>query len=324
MKAAYIGHYGSPDVIEFKEMPKPDIKHNQVLVQVIASSVTTADWRLRAAAFPGILWLPGRLMMGLFSPKNKIPGMDFAGRVVAVGRDVTEFKMGDRVFGLAQHSAHAEFLVVENEGCIALMPENVDFYQAAAVPFAGLSALVFLRDFAEVKPGQRVLINGASGGVGVYMVQLAKHFGAHVTGVCSSANIDLVKSIGADRVIDYTVDDFTKGEARYDHILDTIGKTHFQSCKKVLEPGGTFIPLELGLREIRDAICPFGKAGRKIKIGVSGDNKEDLTILRDLLEQGAINPVIDTRYPFSQIAEAHRKVESRHKVGSVIIDIAIT
>ncbi len=321
MKAATYQKYGSADVVEIKKVARPTIKDNEVLVKVYATSVTTADWRLRASAFPIYAWLPGRIMFGLFVPKNKILGMDFSGRIVAKGKNVTQFKGGDEVFGFAGNGAHAEYLAISEDDAMVKKPVNLGYDEAAAVPFGALSALVFLRDFAQIKTGQRVLINGASGGVGVFAVQLAKHFGADVTGVCGTAKLNLVKSIGADHVIDYTAEDFANTAEPYDIILDTVGTTSFSRSKPALTPSGVYVPLEFGLKEIFQSMLTSMIGTKKVVIGISGDSKDDLAFISDLLQRGEIRPVIDAHYPLDRIADAHRRVESRHKTGSVVVSV---
>jgi NADPH:quinone reductase-like Zn-dependent oxidoreductase len=319
MKAAIYRKYGPADVVEIGEADRPQIKDDEVLVEVAATTVTTADWRFRASAFPGIMWPLGRLIAGVITPRNKILGGEFAGRVVERGPKVTRFDVGDDVFGFSGARAHAEYLAVRADGPVARKPPNLSYEEAAAAPFGGQSALAFLRDFAKVKPGQKVLIGGASGGVGVFAVQLAKHFGAEVTGVCSGANVELVRSLGADHVIDYTKDDFAASGATYDLILDTAGTMSFSRARPVLSPTGIFLPIEFGGREIGQALLKRLTGGQKVMIGISSDNRENIEALAALLESGAIRPVIDARFAFDEIAEAHRRVESRHKRGSVVI-----
>ena len=319
MKAATYAKYGPADVLSIEDIPRPEIGDTEVLVKVYASSVTTADWRIRASAFPGYAWLPGRLMFGLFRPRNKVLGTDFAGRVVSVGAQVTRFKLGDEVFGFAGAGGHAEYVAVSQDAAMARKPKSLDYEQAAAVPFGALSALVFLRDFAKLQSGERVLINGASGGVGVWAVQIAKQLGAHVTGVSSAANLDLVRSLGADRVLDYASDDITRTGELYDVILDTVGSTSFARAKRALTPKGRFVPLEFGLREIWQSLTGALRGGKRVVIGVSSDTRDDLEYLADLLARGKVTPVIDSSYALDRIAEAHRKVESRHKTGAVVI-----
>lgn len=319
MQAATYAKYGPADVLSITDIPRPEVKPTEVLVKVYATSVTTADWRIRASAFPGYAWLPGRLMFGLFRPKQKVLGSDFAGRIVAKGDAVTRFKGGDEVFGMSMTGAHAEYIAVSQDAAIAPKPAGLDYDQAAAIPFGALAALVFLRDFARIKPGHKVLINGASGGVGIYAVQLAKHFGATVTGVASTRNLDLVRSAGADHVIDYTRTDFARAGGAYDIILDTVGATTFAQSRKALTPNGVYVPLEFGLREIFQSLRTAITGGQRVKLGVSGDSRADLDYLADLLDSGALVAVIDSTYPLDQIAEAHRRVESRHKTGAVIV-----
>lgn len=319
MKAALYDSYGPADVLHVSDVERPEIGDGDLLVQVHATTVTTADWRLRASAFPGIMWLPGRMMFGLLAPRNKVLGHEFAGRVVSRGKDVTRFKLGDAVFGFSGGGAHAQYLAVGENAAIAKMPAGTGYDEAASVPFGAVAALVFLRDVAKLKPGHRVLVLGASGGVGVYAVQIAKHIGAEVTGVASAANLDLVKSLGADHVIDYGKQRPTDGAETYDLIFDTAGIATFAGVKRALAPKGVYIPLEFGAREIRQALVTSMTGGRRVVIGVNGDAREDMEYVAGLLERGAIRPVIDSRYPLERIADAHRRVETRHKTGSVVV-----
>lgn len=321
MKAAIYEKYGSADVVEIKDVARPEIGENEVLVMVYATTVTTADWRFRASDFPAAFWLPGRLMAGLFAPKKKILGHEFAGRVVSVGETVTRFKLGDEVFGFSDGGAHAEYLAIGEDAAITRKPANIAYDGAAAVPFGALSALVFLRDFGKLRQGQRVLVNGASGAVGSYAVQLAKHFGAEVTGITSTGNVDLVRSLGATRVIDYSREDFTRDGAVYDLVFDTVGKISVARAKTVLKDGGVFIPLVFGLTEVVQSLVSSVFGRRKVVIGVSGDTKEDLEFIRKLLETGELRPVIDGHYPLERIADAHRRVESGHKVGAAVVTV---
>ena len=322
MKAAIYNTYGEADVVSVQDMPTPQIGNSEILVKVQSSAVSTADWRLRASAFPGILWLPARLMTGLFKPKNKVLGTDFAGQLVELGQCVSKFSLGDRVYGFCLHGGHAEYLAIDADKAICRIPDALNYDAAAAVPFGALSALVFLRDFAEIKPGQRVLIVGATGGVGVFAVQLAKQMGAEVTGVCSTDNLDLLRSLGADHVIDYKQEDYTAHTETYDVILDTVGGTDFGKCKRALTANGVFIPLEFSVREMMQALVTSVLGGKRVRLGVSGDTAVDLEYLSVLLGRGDIRPVIDGVYPLVKIAEAHRRVEGRHKTGSVVIRVA--
>jgi len=320
MRAAVYDTYGPAEVVSLQNIARPDIGPAEVLVQVIASSVTTADWRIRASAFPAYSWLFGRLMFGLFRPRNPVLGMEFAGRVVEVGRDVTKFAVGDEVFGMAARGAHAELLAVAQDAAIAKKPSNVAFHEAAAVPFGAIASLVFLRDHGKITAGQRVLVNGAAGGLGVFAVQLAKHFGAHVTAVTSAGNRDLVRALGADRAIDYRAGDWAAADEQYDVVIDPVGKTSFAQASRVLRPDGIYVPIEFGVGDIFRAL--LHRKGPKTSIGISTDSQADLDIVAGLLESGAIRPVIDGRYPLSRIHDAYRRVETRHKTGSVVVDVA--
>jgi NADPH:quinone reductase-like Zn-dependent oxidoreductase len=322
MKAALYDSYGPAAVLQIGDVARPEIGDGEVLVQVHATTVTTADWRLRASAFPGIMWLPGRLMFGLFAPRNRVLGHEFSGRVVSRGKDVTRFRLGDAVFGFSNGGAHAQYLAIGEDAAIAKMPAGTGYDEAAAVPFGAVAALVFLRDVAKLKPDQKVLVLGASGGVGVYAVQIAKHIGAEATGVASTANVDLVASLGADRVIDYRKQEITDNAEKYDLVFDTAGIATFATAKRALAPQGVYIPLEFGAREIWQALVTSMSGGRRVVIGVNGDTREDMEYVAELLEKGAIRPVIDSRYPLERIADAHRRVETRHKTGSVVVTVA--
>ena len=319
MKAAIYRRYGPADVVSIENVPDPAPKPGEVLVDVHASTVTTADWRMRAAAFPGALWLPGRLMTGLFRPRRRILGGDFSGRVAALGAGVTRFAVGDDVFGFAGHGAHAGRLAMPATGAIAAKPPRLTHAEAASAPFGGLAALVFLRDFARVEAGQRVLILGATGGVGVFAVQLARHFGAHVTATAGPEKSDLVRSLGADVLIDHRREDFARAAEPFDVILDTVGATDFAKARRALAPSGVYVPLDIGLREMAQRIATMRGDGQRIAIGVSSDTAPDLELLAGLLEAGTIRPVIDSTYPLDRIVDAHRRVESRRKTGAVVV-----
>ncbi len=322
MKAVVYDRYGPPEVLRQSEVAKPTIGESYILVRVRASAVTTADWRIRAAAFPGVLWLPGRLMFGLFRPRNRVLGTDFAGEVVETGPSVTRFRPGDRVFGFAGKGAHAEFVAVPETGAVVATPEALSDEEAAALPFGGLSALVFLRDFAGLKAGQRVAIVGASGNVGSYAVQIAKALGAEVTGVASGRNAELVRSLGADRFVDYTRDDVTAEDSRYDVIFDTVGATDFVRARRALTPNGLFLPLNFGLREMLQALRSKIFGGPRVVTAVSGDTWEDLESLVAMVSEGALRPVVDSHYPLERITDAYRRVEGRHRRGAVVLSNA--
>lgn len=325
MQACIYESYGTADVVRLGEVARPRVKAGEVLVKVHAAGVTTADWRFRAAAFPRGSQLAGRLMLGLFRPRNPVLGMDFAGVVAAVGKNVTRFQVGDRVFGATspmRRGAHAEYAVVKESGAIVRTPAGLTDQQAAAIPFGGTSALAFLRDFGRVRPGQRVLIVGGSGSVGTWAVQLARHLGAEVTAVSSTRNLELVRSLGAHRVVDYTAGDPLGDEGKtYDLIFDTVGVTSFASSRDRLSPQGTYLPLNPGPKEMWQGLLTSRSKGKRVKAAISGNTRAGLEVLVELIETGALKPIIDRVYPMARIADAHRHVEGRHKRASVVIDI---
>jgi NADPH:quinone reductase-like Zn-dependent oxidoreductase len=324
MQACIYETYGSAEVVKVGEVATPEPRADEVLVEVRATSVTTADWRFRASAFPGAFWLPGRLMVGLFRPRKGILGMDFSGVVTAIGRDVTRFAVGDSVFGATnpfRRGAHAEYVAVEESGAIVHKPSSLSHEQAAAIPFGACSAQAFLGDFAALKPSQRVLIVGASGGVGVWAVQVARQLGAEVTAVCSTRNVELVRSLGAHHVIDYTLGAIIGGDATYDVIFDAVGVTTFRECKPALTETGMYLPLTCGMREMVQALLTLGGRGKRLKFATSSNTRAGLELTLRQIEAGALRPVIDQVYPMDQIAEAHRRVEGRHKRGSVVVAI---
>lgn len=325
MQACIYERYGSADVVRTGEVAMPRIRANEVLVRVAATSVTTADWRSRSSSLSGVFWLPGRLMLGLFRPKKPILGMDFSGVVTEVGRDVTRFRAGDRVFGSVswrRMGAHAEYVAVQESDAVLHKPSFLSDEEAAAIPFGANAALAFLRDFAVLQPGQRVLIVGASGSVGSWAVQLARHLGAEVTGVCSARNMELVRALGAHHVVDYASGALPRNGETYDLVFDTVGVTTFSGCKAALSATGTYVPLNSGLREIVQSLFTARSRGRKVKFGISANTRESLQTVVDLIEKGVLRPVVDRVYPMAQIADAHRHVEARHKRGSVIVTMA--
>lgn len=326
MQACIYETYGAADLVQVAEVDKPDIRPDELLVQVRAAAVTTADWRFRASEFPRVFWLLGRLMTGLLRPRNPVLGMDFSGVVEAVGSDVTRYRVGDRVFGSTdamRRGAHAEYVAVRETAAIVRKPAHLSDEQAAAIPFGANTALAFLRDFAKLRAGERALIVGASGGVGVWALQLARHLGAEVTAVCSARNAELVRSLGAQHVVDYAAQGgiFEAGDA-YNLILDTVGVTSFDACRTALATHGTYLPLNAGLREIVQALLTWRSTGKRVTFRVSGNTRESLEDVVDLIERGVWKPVVDRVYPMHDIAAAHRHVESRHKRGSVIIRMA--
>lgn len=322
MLAVTCRHYGPPDVLKIEEVARPTIRADEVLVRVRSSSVTSGDVRMRAFRGAGIFWFPMRLLFGVLRPRNPITSMEFAGSVEAVGPSTTGFRVGDVVFGMKIGGANAEYLAVRASSAIAAKPDGLSFEEAAVTPFGALSALDFLRNFVQIKPGQRILIHGASGAVGVFAVQLAKHFGAHVTGVCSAANFDLVASLGADRVIDYSKTDFTQEPDVYDAILDTVGGTSFSKCKRVLAPRGRHVFVVQTLTQLMQALWTAMRPGKRVIVGFSGgDSKEDLLLIKRLIEEGQIRPVIDRAYSLQDVVDAHRFVDAGRKRGGVVLSV---
>lgn len=325
MKAAVYRKYGSPDVLELGTVEKPAIGDNDVLIRVRATSVTSADCRLRSFNVPSGFWLPGRLALGVFRPRITVLGSELAGEVVSVGKDVTRFKTGDQVFGGdGKLRCHAEYKSMSEDGPLAIKPANLTFAEAAAVAFGGNTALVFLRDRGKIRSGEKVLIIGASGSVGTAAVQLAKHFGAEVTGVCSAANLDLVKSIGADKAIDYTKEDFAENGETYDVILDTVGAASIAHSKDSLGKGGRLLLVVAGLGPT--VFAPLWTAitrSKRVFAGPAAYSAENVRFLAELIQAGQFKPVIDRHYPLEQIAEAHAYVDSGRKKGNVVITLGI-
>jgi 2-desacetyl-2-hydroxyethyl bacteriochlorophyllide A dehydrogenase len=313
MKAVVIRRYGSPEVLQYEDVELPKIKPNQLLVKVHASCVNPVDWKIRQ----GML----KLLTG-----NKFPmilGFDLSGEVLEIGSQVTRFKPGDAVYGSVDllGGAYAELAAVP-ENNAALKPINMTHEEAASLPVAALTALQSLRDLGNVQTGQSVLVNGASGGVGIFAVQIAKALGVQVTAVCSTKNIELVKSLGADRIIDYTQQDFTQDSAHYDIILDAVAKQSFSSCKKVLKPNGIYVTtlpsLEIFVQIILTALIP----GKKAKFILETPRSQDLVYLRELIEAGKIRSVIDRTYPLQELAAAHAYSETERTVGKIAIAVA--
>lgn len=325
MQAVVYTEYGSANVLKLKKVEKPTPRADQVLIKVRAATVTTGDVNVRGFTFvpPGFGFVP-RLMFGLSKPRKPILGTELAGEIVAIGQNVTSFKPGDQVFGIDSDTmgAYAQYVCRPATGALAIKPSNLTYEEAAAIPFGAGTALYFLRDKGHLRSGQKVLVNGASGGVGTYAVQLAKVYGAHVTGVCSATNLALVQSLGADAVIDYAQEDFARSGETYDLIFDTVvGQTSFARCKNSLKPNGRYLAVAGGLREIVQMLWTSLVGDKKVVAGSPPESKAALISLRELVEAGQIKPAIDRRYPLEQIVEAHRYVDQGHKKGNVVITV---
>jgi 2-desacetyl-2-hydroxyethyl bacteriochlorophyllide A dehydrogenase len=322
MKAIVFTKYGPPDVLQLKEVEKPVPKDNEVLIRIYATTVTAGDCEIRRFEVPILFWLPIRIYMGIIKPRIKILGQELAGEIESVGKDVKLFGKGDQVFAAAdaRFGAYAEYKCLPSTNVMTIKPVNMTYGEAAGVPVGGLNALHFLRK-GNIQSGQKVLIYGATGSIGTFAVQLAKYFGAEVTGVCSTTNLELVNSLGADRVIDYTKEDFSKNGETYDVIFDTVGKSSFSRSKRSLKKKGFHLLANPGLSQTVRGLWTSITSSKKVIIALASYRTEDLVFLKELIEAGKIKSVIDRRYPLEQIAEAHRYVEKGHKKGSVVITV---
>ncbi len=322
MKAIVCTMYGPPEVLQLKEVEKPVPTNNEVLVKIYATTVSIADSRVRGFRVPWSFWIPARIALGLRKPKKAILGGVFAGEIETIGKSVNRFKQGDKVFAFIGHNfgAYAEYICISENECLALKPTNLNYEEAAAIPWGGATALHFLRK-AGIRQGQKVLIYGASGAIGTSAVQLAANFGAEVTGVCSISNLDLVKSLGAAGVIDYTAEDFSKTGEKYDVIFDTVGKASVRGCIQSLKKNGMYI------HAVAAPLVTF-----RVKFSLIFSNKKftggsffpkavDLIYLKELVEAGKLKPVIDRSYSLEEIVEAHRYVDKGHKKGNVVITL---
>lgn len=323
MRAAVCTRYGPPEVVEVQEVDTPVPAADEVRVRVRATTVSSGDRRIRAWDMPRGFGLLGRLAVGVRRPRAPILGTDVAGEVDAVGDEVTRFAPGDEVFGAtgAGFGAHAEYVCLPEDGALAAKPADVTHDQAAAIPFGGVAALYFLRDLGDVEPRDAVLVNGASGAVGTAAVQLASHFGAEVTGVSSTANLELVRSLGAADVIDYTREDPTAEGGPYDIVFDTVGTLPFSRCKPTLTPDGVYLSAVAGLPEFARVLWTGVTGGRRVKAGVAVETRDAVEFLRDRIEAGDLEAIVDRRYPLEEIAEAHRHVDTRHKRGNVVVTV---
>ncbi len=323
MKAIVCTKYGPPDVLQLKEVEKPIPKDNEVLIKIFATTVSSGDYRIRGFKVNPLMWLPMRIGMGFRGPRKKILGFALAGEIESVGKDVKLFKAGDQVFGSTGFGfgAYAEYKCLPEKADLVIKPANLPYEEAACIPFGGPTALYYLRK-GKIQSGQKVLIFGASGAVGTAAVQLVRYFGAEVTGVCSTTNLDLVKSLGADKVVDYTQEDFIKSGESYDIIFDTIGKSPFSGCVRSLTKKGFYLrAVHMELLPLVHGLWTGMTSSKKVIGGIASDKKEDLIFLKELIEAGKIKPVIDRRYPLEQTAEAHGYAEKGHKKGNVVITV---
>ena len=330
MKASLYTEYGTPDVLHLAEVKKPAPKDNEILIRIHATTVNFGDLlgrnfkavTPRKFNMPFFFWLPARLAFGLNKPRQPILGSEFAGEVEAVGATVTRFKVGDQVFGYSGQSmgAYAEYVCMPERGTVSIKPANMTYEEAAAIPYGAIMALSLLRK-ANIQPGHKVLINGASGGIGSAAIQLAKHFGAEVTGVCGTPRLGFVKSLGADRVIDYTQEDFTQNGETYDLIFDILGKSSFPHIKRSLKSNGILLFASFKTKQLLQMLWTSRIGSQKVICALAPGSREDLLTVKELVEAGKITAIIDRCYPLEQAAEAHRYVESGRKAGNVVITV---
>jgi NADPH:quinone reductase-like Zn-dependent oxidoreductase len=321
--------YGPPDVLQLKDVVKPVPKDKEILVRIHATPVSFGDKLVRNLKeitpgkfhMPFLFWLIAKMYFGFGKPRITILGSEFAGEIESIGKDVKKFREGDRVFGYLGScmGAYAEYLCMPEKGVVALKPANMTYEEAAAVPYGAIMAVNLLRK-VDLRPGQRLLVNGASGGIGPFVVQLAKsHFGASVTGVCSTPRLEYVKSLGADKVIDYTREDFTDSDETYDFIFDILGKSSFAKVKRSLKANGRCLLVSFKMKQFWQMLWTSMIGGKKVICALSSEKAEDLVFIKELIEAGKIKAIIDKCYPLAQAAEAHRYVDQGRKKGSVII-----
>ena len=328
MKAIVYTEYGSPDVLHLAEIEKPTPKDNEILIKIHARPVGFGDILARDLAFskfhmPALLWLPTKLIMGISKPRMKILGAELAGEVEAIGNAVTQFKVGDQVFGYPGQSfgANAEYICMKENGVVAIKPDNMSYEEAACVPYGAMTALSLLRRM-NIQSGQKVLINGASGAIGAAAVQIAKHYGAEVTGVCGTARLDYVKALGADKVVDYTKEDFTQNGETYDLIMDILGKVSFSKVKGSLNANGRCLYASFKMKQLLQMLWTKFVGDKKVICAIAPDNREDLMTVKELVEVGKIKTIVDKCYLLEQTAEAHRYYESGQVKGKVVITSA--
>ncbi len=328
MKAIVYTKYGPPEVLQVKEVAKPAPKENEILVRIAAASVNYGDLVARNYKaisprefnMPLLFWLMAKISFGISKPRTTILGSEFAGEIAAAGKAVTRFKPGDQVFGYLGQSmgTYAEFLCIPEDGCVAIKPANMSCEEAAVAPYGAIMALNLLRKM-DIQAGDKVLINGASGGIGSAAVQLAKYFGAEVTGVCGTPRLEFVKSLGADKVIDYTKEDFTKSGETYDLIFDVLGKSSFSSCKRVLKQNGRYLLASFKMKQLFQMLWTAKFGSQKVICAIAPGSVEDLNSVKALIEAGKLKSIIDRRFPMEQAGEAHRYVETGKKQGQVVI-----
>lgn len=328
MKAIVYHTYGSPDVLHLADLPKPAPKNGEILMKVHASSVAYGEIAVRNFAnishrefnMPALFWLLARISFGWRKPKNPILGNEFAGVVEAIGEGVTRFKVGDAVFGYRGQTmgAYTEYLCTPAEGMLAPLPAHLGFAEAAVVPYGALTALTLLRKL-NIQTGQRVLINGASGRIGTFALQIAKHLGAEVTAVCGTARMDYMRALGADHVLDYTRDDFTKGNTRYDFILDVLGRSSFKACRRILTPQGVYFPISFKFPAVLQMLRTRRSQGQRVHLGLSDEKPADMATIASMFAAGALTAMVDRCFPLEEAAEAHRYYESGSRAGNVAL-----
>jgi NADPH:quinone reductase-like Zn-dependent oxidoreductase len=320
MKAIVYENYGSSDVLKIKEIEKPIPKANEVLIRVFATSVTNADCLMRKAES----WVD-RLFLGFKSPRKKVLGTEFSGEIDSVGKDVKKFTIGDKVYGFTGFGlgAYSENICMNENGSLVSKPNNLTHEESAVLVDGATTALFFLKEKGKIKPGQKVLIIGASGNIGTYATQIAKHYGAEVTGVCSSRNVEFVKSNGAVKVVDYTKQDFTQSKETYDIIFDTATKSSFSKCKHLLNPNGCYLVTMIKFAPLIQTLWTKLLGGKKVIFAMSINKTNYLKIIKELAEKGIVKPTIDRTFSFAQIGDAHRYVEEKHKAGNIAISLVV-